>query len=160
MQNQRTARISTPNDREILMERVFDAPRQMVFDAYSKPELVKRWLLGPPGWEMVVCDIDNRVGGHYRYEWRHSDGKQFGMGGVCREFDPPARIVRTECMDGYPGESLVICELVEKAGKTTVTTTVRYDSQQTRDAVIKSGMERGVNASYDRLDALLTSPQD
>jgi uncharacterized protein YndB with AHSA1/START domain len=157
MPNARALKLSTPNDLDIVMERVFDAPRQMVFDAYTKPELLKRWLLGPPGWEMVVCQVDNRVGGDFRYEWRFTDGKQFGIGGVCREFDPPRRIVRTECMDGCPGESLVTLELLEQDGKTTVITTARFDSQKSRDSALKSGMERGVNASYDRLDALLLS---
>ena len=83
MTNSRALEVSTPTEREIVMTRVFDAPRKLVFDAHTKPELVKRWLLGPPGWSMPVCEIDLRVGGMYRYVWRRDqDGTQMGMGGV------------------------------------------------------------------------------
>lgn len=148
-------KITTPSDREIVMTRVFDAPRRLVFEAFTKPELLKRWLLGPPGWAMVVCEAAGKIGDHYRYEWRHADGRSLGMSGVCREFVPPERVTNTELMDGYPSESLVTMVLVEQAGKTTLTTTVLYASREIRDAMLKSGMERGVAASYDRLAALL-----
>src|SRR5947199_8947203 len=95
-------------DREIVLTRVFDAPRRLVFDALTKPELVRRWLLGPPGWSMVVCEIDLKVGGAYRYVWRHDrDGSEFGMRGVYREIVPPERLVNTESFDRpwYPGEA-------------------------------------------------------
>jgi uncharacterized protein YndB with AHSA1/START domain len=91
--------VTTLSDREILIARAFDAPRSLVFDCMSKPELVKRWLLGPPGWTMPVCEIDFRVGGRYRYVWRHSDGNEMGMGGVYREIVRPERIVHTERFD-------------------------------------------------------------
>jgi uncharacterized protein YndB with AHSA1/START domain len=107
---------------------------------------------------MVVCEVALKVGDRYRYEWRNADGKQFGMGGVCREFSPWERLVCTECMDGNPTESLVTTVLVEQNGVTTVTTTARYESREIRDTVLKSGMERGVAASYDRLAKLLESP--
>lgn len=148
-------KITTPTDREIMMTRVFEAPRHLVFEAFSKPELLKRWLLGPPGWAMVVCEVASKVGDRYRYEWRHADGQQMGMGGICRQIVPPERIVCTESMDGYPGESLVTTVLVEHSGQTTLTTTVLYESREIRDAVLKSGMEQGVAASYDRLAELL-----
>ena len=157
MENQSTLKITTPSDREIVMTRVFDAPRHLVFEAFTKPELLKRWLLGPPGWQMTLCEVGSKVGDSYRYEWKHEDGKKLGMHGVCREFVPPERIVNTEFMDGFPSESLVMTVLVEKAGKTTLTTTVRYASREMRDQMLKSGMERGVAASYDRLAALLAS---
>src|SRR3989454_4488921 len=98
--------ITTPSDREIAMTRVFDAPRSLVFDAFTKPELVKQWLLGPPGWSMPVCEIDLRVGGTYRYVWRHANGNEMGMGGVYREIVAPERIVATQKFDEpwYPGE--------------------------------------------------------
>jgi uncharacterized protein YndB with AHSA1/START domain len=155
MKDTGTLKLTTPTDREIVMTRVFDAPRRLVFEAFSRPELLKRWLLGPPGWEMIVCEVAAKVGDRYRYEWRHADGQQMGMGGVCRELEPPRRVVCTELMDGYPGESLVTTVLVEQGGKTTLTTTVLYESREIRDAVLKSGMERGVAASYDRLAELL-----
>src|ERR1044071_1680068 len=101
--------ITTPSDREIAMTRVFNAPRRMVFEALTKPELVKRWLLGPPGWSMPVCEIDLRVGGKYRYVWRRdSDGTDMGMGGVYREIVAPERIVATEKFDQswYSGDAV------------------------------------------------------
>jgi uncharacterized protein YndB with AHSA1/START domain len=152
-----TLKVTTPSDREIVMTRAFNAPRKLVFEAYTKPELLKRWLLGPPGWEMVVCQVAVKAGDRYRYEWRNAKGVQFGTGGVCREFAPPGRIVCTELMDGYPSESLVTAEFVEEGGRTTLTLTMLYESREVRDAVLKMGMERGVAASYDRLDKLLAS---
>jgi len=159
MKNAGTLKLTTPTDREISMTRVFDAPRRLVFDAFTKPELVKRWLLGPPGWTMPVCEIDLRVGGAYRYVWRHADGKEMGMGGIYREIVPQERLVCTELFDEawYPGEALVTTILAEQGGRTTLTSTMLYVSQETRDAVLKSGMERGVAASYDRLEELLMS---
>jgi uncharacterized protein YndB with AHSA1/START domain len=154
----RTLHVTTPSDREIAMTRVFDAPRRLVFDALTRPELLKRWLLGPPGWEMVVCELDPKVGGAYRYVWRReSDGSSMGMGGVLREFVPPERLVATEKFDQawYPGEALVTQVLVEQGGQTTLTVTILYESQETRDGVLKSPMEEGVAASYDRLADLL-----
>ncbi|HWZ98088.1 MAG TPA: SRPBCC family protein [Candidatus Dormibacteraeota bacterium] len=150
-------KVTTPGDREIVLTRVFNAPRHLVFEAFTRPEYLKRWLLGPPGWEMVVCDVAAKVGDRYRYEWRHTDGKQFGTGGVCREFARPGRIVCTELMDGYPTESLVTTVLVEENGKTTLTTTSLFESREIRDMVIKTGMARGVEASYNRLEDLLTA---
>src|SRR4051812_6874372 len=153
-------KISTPSDHEIEIARDFSAPRQLVFDAFTKPELVKRWLLGPPGWSMPVCEIDLRVGGKYRYVWRRdSDGTDMGMGGVYRDIVKPERIVSTEKFDEawYPGEAVGTVWLVEQGGKTTLTQTVLYESKETRDAVLKSPMESGVSASYDRLADVLAS---
>jgi uncharacterized protein YndB with AHSA1/START domain len=155
-----TLEITTPSEREIAMTRVFDAPRRLVWETQTRPELVKRWLLGPPGWSMPVCEIDLRVGGKYRYVWRRdSDGKEMGMGGVYREIVAPERLVCTERFDEawYAGDALNTTVLVEKDGRTTLTLTVLYESRETRDAVLKSGMERGVKASYDRLDDVLAS---
>lgn len=160
MSTTETLKVTTPTDREIAMTRVFDAPRRLVFDAHTKPELVKRWLLGPPGWTMPVCEIDLRVGGKYRYVWRRDgDGSEMGMGGVYREIVPPQRLVHTEAFDEswYPGEALVTTVLVEQGGRTTLTTTMRLESREARDAVLKSGMEKGVDASYDRLEGLLAT---
>jgi uncharacterized protein YndB with AHSA1/START domain len=154
-----TLRITTPSDREIVMTRVFNAPRHLVFEAFIKPEHLKRWLLGPPGWEMTVCEVAAKVGGPYRYVWRQANGQTMSMHGVCREFVPPERIVNTEHMQGFTGESLVTSVFVEEAGKTTLTTTVVYESREIRDAMLKSGMERGVAASYDRLADLLATQE-
>jgi uncharacterized protein YndB with AHSA1/START domain len=160
MINAGNLKLTTRGDREIVMTRVFNAPRRLVFDAMTKPELVKQWLLGPPGWSMPVCEIDLRVGGTYRYVWRHdSDGKEMGMGGVYREIKAPERVVATEKFDEawYSGEAVGTLALSAQGGKTTVTQTVLYESREARDGVLKSGMESGVAASYDRLEQLLAS---
>jgi len=160
MKSAATLTLTAPGEREIVMTRVFDAPRQLVFDALTKPALVKRWLLGPPGWSMPICEIDLRVGGKYRFVWRHDrNGTEMGMGGVYREIKAPERIVSTEKFDEawYPGEAVGTLVLVEQGGRTTLTNTMRYESRAARDAVLKSGMESGVKASYDRLAGLLAS---
>ena len=160
MSNTGNFNLTTRGDREIVMTRTFNAPRKLVFDAFTKPELVRQWLLGPPGWSMPVCEIDLRVGGAYRYVWRSDkDGTEMGLGGVYREIVPHERIVATEKFDQawYPGDALGTLALIEQAGKTTVTQTVLYQSREARDGVLKSGMERGVAASYDRLEQLLGS---
>jgi uncharacterized protein YndB with AHSA1/START domain len=156
MKNTGTLKITTPTDREIVMTRVFDAPRSMVFDAFSKPELLKRWF-GPHGWSLVVCEVDLKVGGGFRFVLRGPDGKEMGMRGVYLEIVPPERSVHMESFDDYPGESQVSAVFVEQAGKTTLTATVLYPSQEIRDIVIKSGMEHGAAESYDKLAELLAS---
>ena len=160
MANPETLKVTTRGDREIVMTREFNAPRRLVFDAFTKPELVKQWLLGPPGWSMPVCKIDLKVGGTYRFVWRRdSDGSEMGMGGVYREIVPPERIVSTEVFDQawYPSEALGTVVFSEVGGKTTVTQTVLYQSREARDGVLKSDMESGVAASYDRLAQLVES---
>jgi len=154
-----TLQVTTPSDREIAIIRVFDAPRRLVFDALTKPELVSQWLLGPDGWTMPICEIDLKVGGRYHYVWRKGDGQEMGISGVYREIVPPERIINTEQFDNpwYPGESLVTNVLVEKNGKTTLTLTMLLDSKEIRDGVLKSGMERGVAVSYDRLAEMLAT---
>ena len=153
-------KITPSGDRDLVMTRDFDAPRQLVYDAHTKPELVRRWLLGPPGWSMPVCEMDVRAGGKYRWVWKKdADGSTMGMGGVYREVKAPERLVSTEKFDEawYPGESLNTLVLVEKGGRTTLTQTMRYESREAREAVIKSGMEKGVAASYDRLEEVLAA---
>ena len=151
-------KIYTPSDREIQVSRDFDAPRSLVFDAFTKPELVRRWLLGPPGWTMPVCEIDLRVGGSYRYVWRsEKDGSQMGIRGVFREVTPVERLVATERFDDawYPGEALDTTVFEEIRGHTRTTITVLYESQEARDTARRSGMEYGMAAGYDRLETLL-----
>src|SRR5271169_5383315 len=100
MKNNTTFKIAARGDCEIVVTRVFDAPRRLVFDAFTKPELVRRWLLGPDGWTMPVCEIDLKVGGAYRYVWRkESVGLEMGMGGVFREIISPEKLVATEKFD-------------------------------------------------------------
>jgi uncharacterized protein YndB with AHSA1/START domain len=158
--NRGSFQLTTRGHREIVMSRVFNAPRPLVFDALTKPDLVRRWLLGPPGWSMPVCEIDLCVGGAYRYVWRRdTDGTEMGMGGVYREIVVPERVVATEEFDQawYPGGAVGTLQLSEQSGMTTLTQTVLYDSREARDAVVKSPMESGVVASYNRLEEVLVS---
>jgi uncharacterized protein YndB with AHSA1/START domain len=160
MKNTGTLKVTTPTEREIAITRVFDAPRGAIFDALTKPELIKRWLLGPPGWSMPVCEMDLRAGGAYRWVWRNdSNGSEMGMGGVFREIVPPERFVATEKFDEawYPGEALVTNALQERDGRTTLTLTILYESKEARDTALKTDMEKGVAASYDRLEEILES---
>jgi uncharacterized protein YndB with AHSA1/START domain len=152
-------KITTRGDRELVMTRSFDAPRSLVFDAFTSPELVRRWLLGPEGWTMPVCEIDLRVGGSYRYVWRHANGNEMGMGGVFREIVPPEKIVSTEKFDEawYPGEAVGTIVFTEQAGRTTITQTVLYQSHEALEAVLKSPMEDGVAAGYNRLEEVLAT---
>jgi uncharacterized protein YndB with AHSA1/START domain len=156
MKNAGTLQVTTPTDREIVMTRVFDAPRHLVWEAFTRPELLQRWF-GPRGWSMTVCEVDLKVGGGFRFVLRSPEGKEMGMRGVYREIVPPERSVHMESFDDYPGESQVTGMFVEQEGKTTLTATVLYPSQQVRDIVLKSGMEHGAAESYDRLAELLTS---
>ena len=146
--------MTTPGEREIVLARVFDAPRHLVFDAFSKPDLLKRWF-GPRGWSLVVCEVDLRVGGGFRFVLRGPDGKEMGMRGVYREIAAPERSVHMESFDDYPGESQVTAVFVEEGGRTTLAATVLYPSREVRDAVIQSGMEHGAAESYDKLAELL-----
>ncbi len=151
-------KLSAPSDLEIQVTRDFDARRALVFDAFTKPELVRRWLLGPPGWVMPLCDIDLRLGGAYRYVWRsEKDGAQMAVGGIFCEVVPLERLVATERFDDawYPGEALDTTVLVESRGITKATITVLYESQKARDIARRSGMEHGMAAGYDRLEAML-----
>lgn len=149
--------VTTPSDREIAMTRVFNAPRKLVFDAWTKPALVRRWLLGPPGWTMPVCEIDLRVGGAYRFEWLGQDGTRMGMGGVYREIVIPERIVNTQLfdVDWTGGETLGTLLFTEQGGKTTLTNSVLYSSREARDAALRTPMAEGVEAGYARLDEIL-----
>ena len=156
MLNTGTLKVTTPSPREVVMTRVFDAPRHLVYEAMTRPELLKRWF-GPHGWSLVVCEIDFRVGGTWRYVLEGPDGRSMGMGGEYREIVPGERTVHTESFDDYPGDSVVTVVLTEHEGRTTLTGTVLYESQEVRDAVIESGMEHGAAETYDRLAELLPS---
>jgi uncharacterized protein YndB with AHSA1/START domain len=153
-----TLKVEARGDREIVMTRVFDAPRRLVFDAFTKPDLLKRWLTGSSGWTLPVCEIDLRVGGSIRYLWRGPAGEEMGMRGVFREITPPDRIVSTERFDQawYPGEAVGTVVFTEQGGKTTLTQTLVYESREARDIVLKSPMEQGISLSYNQLADLLT----
>jgi uncharacterized protein YndB with AHSA1/START domain len=155
-----TLTVTAQGDREILVTRAFDAPPAMVFEAYTRPELLKRWLGAFGGWSLDVCEVDLVVGGAYRWLWRGPEGAQMGISGRYLEVAPPARIVCTEKFDEswYQGEALVTVDFLERgAGTSTLQLTLRYESEATRDGVLQSPMETGLTASYDALEALLAS---
>lgn len=157
MKNTGTLKVTLPSDREILLTRVFDAPRQMVFDAFTKPELLKRWF-GPCGHSLAVCEVDFRVGGGFRFVLEDPKGQKMGMRGTYKEIAQPERTVHMESFDDYPGESQVTAVFTEENGKTTLNATVLYPSKEVRDIVIQMGMEHGAAESYDKLAELLAVP--
>ena len=152
-----TMQLATPTEREIVVTRVFNAPRKLVFDAFTKPELLKRWMFGPDGWTLEVCEVDLRVGEAYRYFWRGPNGVGMGMGGVHREIVIPERVVATQLFDQdwTGGEAVGTLVLIEDNGKTTLTNTLLYSSKEARDAVLKTPMDKGMAAGYDRIEELL-----
>jgi uncharacterized protein YndB with AHSA1/START domain len=154
-----TLKVEAVGDREIVISRDFDAPRALVWDAMSRPELLKRWLSGPPGWELTACEEDQRVGGTFRWEWRGPDGAALTMSGVYREIVPPERCVRTETFASacFPqmGEQLATLVLADRGERTALTLTVAYPSKEARDGALAGGMDKGLGAGYDRLDAIL-----
>lgn len=151
-----TLTVSTPSDREIVMRRLFDAPRRLVYAAFTTPELLQRWY-GARGWHLVHCEIDLRVGGAWRFVSRGPGGAEMGQSGVYQEVSPPERLVYTELFDNqsYPGESLIRHEFVERDGRTTLTSTVLYATREGRDKVLTYPMARGAGESFDRLAELL-----
>jgi uncharacterized protein YndB with AHSA1/START domain len=160
--------VTMPSNRELTVVREFDAPARLIWDAHAKPELIKRWLFGPPGWSMPHCTVDLRVGGRYRYVWRNdATGAQFGSYGEYREVAPFERMVTTENMDGLSSEPLNLepawgseepsvntLTLVEAGGKTTLTINMCFPSEHIRDRAVQSGMSDGMAKSYDRLEAV------
>ena len=139
---------------------MFDAPRPLVWDCWTKPELLTRWLTGPPGWTMIVCEVDLRVGGAYRYGWRwDEDGSEMGMGGVHREVVAPERIVNTQLFDEdwTDGEAIGTLTLTEADGKTTSVNTILYASKEARDMAIQTGMKDGMEAGLVKMDEVLTT---
>jgi uncharacterized protein YndB with AHSA1/START domain len=150
---------SLPSEREFTLTRTFDTPRRLVFDAYTRPEMVKRWLFGPAEWPMVVCEIDLRVGGKLRYVWRNKERGDMGMSGVFYDVAVPERLVHTELFDEdwTGGETLLTTTFVESGGRTTVASTVRYSSQAARDAALETPMVEGWSQGHDRLDELLAT---
>lgn len=150
-------KMMTPGDREILIERSFDASRAQVWRALTEPELVRKWLLGPPGWAMPVCQIDLRVGGEMRFEWANEiDGRTMGMTSVFREITPPDRMVATELFDEdwTGGETVVTQSLHDEGSGVILRTHILYASQQARDGAKMSGMTTGMEAGYERLDRM------
>lgn len=159
MMTKEKLQLTTPSEREIVITRVFNAPRKLVFEAWTRPELLKRWLLGPPGWSFVVCESDLRVGGSYRLVWRNTEGIEMGMGGVYREVVPPERIVNSQLFDQdwTGGEAIGTLVLTESNGKTISTNTILYSSREARDGAACTSMAEGMEAGYARLDEVLTT---
>jgi uncharacterized protein YndB with AHSA1/START domain/effector-binding domain-containing protein len=152
--------VTTPTDRELQIVRDFHAPRALLFEAFTKPELVRRGLLGPDGWTMPVCEIDLRVGGAYRYVWKNErNGNQMGLRGTFREVVRTERVVATEKFDEswYPGEAVNTTIFEDRGDTTRATVIVLYESREARDTASRSGMERGMAAGYNRLEELLQS---
>ncbi|HVZ28980.1 MAG TPA: SRPBCC family protein [Asticcacaulis sp.] len=155
MRNTGLLKVTLPSDREVCLTRVFNAPRALVYDAFTKPELMKRWF-GPRGWNLTTCEMDVRVGGKWRFILTGPEGRTMGMSGEYVELSPPDRTVHIERFDDFPGDAVVTTVLIEADGKTTLTATVLSPNKETRDAVIASGMEHGAAETYDRLAEVLT----
>jgi uncharacterized protein YndB with AHSA1/START domain len=158
--NSGTFKATTPSDREIVLTRLFDAPRRLVFEAMSKPEHVKRWWgILDDRYSVTVCEIDLRPGGAWRFVGRGPQG-EFAFHGVYREIAAPERVVFTEIYEPFPDvESVVTSVLTEEGGKTRLTVTAVYPSMEVRDSVIKTGMARGAAISYDRLEDVVREMQ-
>ncbi len=160
MTNVATVTVTTPSDREVEVTRMFNAPRPLVFKALTTPDLLLRWMHGPNGWTLTVCEVDLRVGGAFRYVWRKANGREMGTSGVFREITPPRRLVNTEVFDEdwTGGETVVTTTLTERGAATLLTVTVLYVSKAARDAALETnfvtGMELGYNVLADVLAAV------
>lgn len=154
--------VTTPSDLEISMTRRFDAPAQRVWDAFTRPELMKRWLYGPEKWSLEVCELDLRPGGRLRYEWKGPEGEKMGLRGEFREVDPPRRMVHTELFDEdwTGGETVVTTTFEEDGDGTVVTMNVRYGSKEARDGALESPMAEGMEMGYARLEAILADGEE
>lgn len=149
---------TTPSDTEIVGRRIFDAPRELVFDAWTSCEHIPHWMLGPGGWTMPVCEIDLRVGGRWHFVWRRDDGSEMEMDGDYREISRPERLVTTERWGGDWPEAVSILVLTEDdEGRTLMTLTMRYESEDVRDRAVGTGMTEGMDRSFERLDERLAA---
>ena len=158
MTNLPTIDVSTPSDREVRIVRAFNAPRALVFRAWTEPDLVKRWMAGPEGWSVTKSEGDPRPGGSYRIEWSGPDSAFMAMTGTYREIEPPERIVSVEAFDEawHPGEAVTTITFSEDdPGETTVVMTILYESKEARDIAIATGMTDGMTVTYESLDRLL-----
>jgi len=152
--------VTTRGDRELVITRAFDAPRSLVYDCFTKPELIRRWLWGPDGWSFKECTVDFRVGGKFRYVWQNQSGEIMGMGGTYTAIQPMQRIENTELFDEdwTGGETLNTLIFEDHQGGTLTTTIVRYTSKDIRDQVLESGMTDGMETSYRRLEKQVLEP--
>ena len=143
---------TTPSDLEVVATRTFDAPRRLLWQAHTDPKHVPKWMTGPAGWTMPVCEIDLRVGGEWHFVWQKTKGEQMEMRGIYREVTPIERLVNTERWGPEWPETINTTSFAEKGGRTTLTSSVRYPNKEARDAAMKTGMADGWSTSYDRLD--------
>lgn len=152
--------VTLPNDTDILVVRSFAAPRETVWRCFLTPGLVSRWMLGPDGWTMPICEIDARPGGQFRYMWAHADGRTMRMSGTFIDVVPPERTVHSENFDeDWAGDpTRVTTVFAEAEGRTTVTMTIAFTSKEARDGARATGMTDGMEAGYARLDAILAEP--
>jgi uncharacterized protein YndB with AHSA1/START domain len=162
------AQVSLPSDTEVRVARSFHAPRKLVWQAHTDPKLVTRWMLGPPGWSMPVCEMDVRPGGKYRWRWRSDEGGQeFGFFGTFTEVDQPATLNHDEYFDpGDVGSSMptdkpaiVSTSFSEKNGVTTIVSVIDFGSKEARDAAVSTGMTDGMEMGYERLDKMFAEQQ-
>jgi len=157
MTSSRTAVVTLPTDRQIQITREFAAPRQLVYKAYTTPELIKRWWSGDRG-EVTSAEVDLRVGGRWRYVMTANGGFEVAFHGEYREIVPDERLVTTEVYEGAPeGEAVVTHIFAEKDGRTTLTILMELPDRESRDAVINSGMEGGMQESMDHLEQVAIS---
>lgn len=159
MTSNTTVDVTTPSATSVQVVRTFDAPAQLVWDAHTKPELIERWMTGYEGWSMPVCEVDLRVDGAYRYEWAHPTEQGFGSTGRFLEIAAPQRLVTTERMEGFEGESHNVMTLVEEDGRTTMTLLMDFGSEEARDGALSTGMTDGMGYSYSVLDDVLAAEQ-
>jgi len=146
-------------DTQLRITRRFAASPQRVFDAHFQPALVRQWMLGPPGWTMPVCEIAPEVGAKLAFAWENAQGERFGMTGTVEELDPPHRSVHTELF-GFPGatENRVETHYRPDGDGTRLELLITYDSKETRERAMSTGMTDGMEMSYARIDPLLASP--
>jgi uncharacterized protein YndB with AHSA1/START domain len=148
--------VSLPSDTEILMTRVFDAPRRLVFEAMTKAEHVRRWWCCMPGYTMTVCDVDLRVGGRWRYVMVGPHG-EVAFNGVYKEIVAPERVVHSEFFEPHPEGIIVTVTLEERDGKTYYSSLSRAVSKEQRDTIIASGMEGGADLALDVMEQVAQS---
>lgn len=143
---------ATPIDTQVVITRVVEAPRRLVFDVFTRAEHLPNWMTGPEGWTLPVCEVDLRPGGSWHYVFRKSDGTEMDMRGSYREVKPPERVVSTERWGPEWPETVNTLEFTEKGGLTKVTMTITYPSKEARDAALQTGMKDGIETSYARMD--------
>jgi len=146
---------ATPTDREVVVTRVVNASRSLVFETFTDPRHIQQWMIGPEGWTMPVCEMDLRPGGAWRYVYRKADGSEMTLTGRCLEIAAPERFVATESWGPEWPESINTLVLTEHAGQTTITMTLTYPSREARDAALKTGMKEGMDQGFARLDEML-----